>query len=141
MTTFVLSHNLQVSSTEVPALSAEQIASGLLKHSDCIAEAQPLQHPHWRVSVTSDHSSQELAADLVRAWRKLRASLGHGADYELLALGGRKDSAGAPGSPLQQGGWGVDVVETIDGDRFLQGINWEGLIQGRPDDGVFDVRG
>lgn len=141
MTTFVLSHNLQVTSSDVPALSAEQMASGLLKHSECIKDAQPLQHPHWRVSLTSDHSSEALAADLVRAWRRLRASLGHGADYELLALGGRKDSAGAPGAPLQQGGWGVDVVETVDGDSFLQAINWTGLIQGRPEDGVFDVRG
>jgi hypothetical protein len=46
-----------------------------------------------------------------------------------------------PGSPLQQGAWGVDVVETIDGDAFLKAINWDGLKAGRTVDGVFERRG
>ena len=44
-----------------------------------------------------------------------------------------------PGAPLQQGGWGVDVVETRDPDGFLQAINWSGLTAGRPADGIFQV--
>ena len=71
----------------------------------------------------------------------MRKTLGHGADHELLALGGRKDNSGMPGSPLQEGSWGVDVVETQDGDAFLKTINWDGLKAGRPADGVFEARG
>ena len=56
-----------------------------------------------------------------------------------MALGGRKDSTGNPGAPLQKGGWGVDVVETVDADAFLKVINWSSLTAGRPADGVFEV--
>ena len=66
-------------------------------------------------------------------------SLGHDDNHAVLALGGRKDTQGNPGAPLQQGGWGVDVVETVDSAGFLQAINWSGLTAGRPADGVFEV--
>jgi hypothetical protein len=46
-----------------------------------------------------------------------------------------------PGSPLQEGSWGVDVVETPNGDAFLKTINWNGLKASRPADGVFEARG
>jgi hypothetical protein len=42
---------------------------------------------------------------------------------------------------LQQGDWGVDVVETRDAVAFLQSINWELLKQGRAPDGVFELQG
>jgi len=42
-----------------------------------------------------------------------------------MALGGRKDSEGTPGAPLQQGGWGVDVVETRDPDGVSAGDQLE----------------
>ena len=141
MTCFVLSHNLQVNSSSLPPITAQELAAGLKAHGQRITDAQPLEHPHWLVKLEAEGDVSDVCDDLIQAWRAYRASSGHGKDHELLALGGRKDSEGMPGSPLQQGAWGVDVVETIDGDGFLQAINWDGLKAGRPDDGVFERRG
>jgi len=141
MTCFVLSHNLQVHSDAVPGLTADALAEGLKASSPHIAVAEPLEHPHWLVRIESELDAAALALELTRSWRAMRKSMGHAEDHELLALGGRKDSQGMPGSPLQQGSWGVDVVETSDGDAFLKAINWDGLKQGRPVDGVFEERG
>ena len=63
----------------------------------------------------------------------------HNIDHHLLALGGRKDTAGSPGSPPTQGSWGVDVVECGNPDAFLESINWNALKAGRPSDAVFEV--
>ena len=141
MTCFVLSHNLQVNSATLPPLSARELADGLQANSERIRSSEALDHPHWLVMLVADGSASEVADDLLSAWRALRAARGEDSDHHLLALGGRKDSAGAPGSPLQPGAWGVDVVETINGDAFLQAINWAGLKEGRPADGVFERRG
>ena len=87
----------------------------------------------------SEEEAEQLAEEISQAWRKIRAHQGHSTDHAVMALGGRKDSEGTPGAPLQQGGWGVDVVETHDPDGFLQAINWSGLTAGRPADGIFQV--
>lgn len=141
MTCFVLSHNLQVRSASLPPLSAAELASGLQESHEGIQVAEPLSHPHWLARIEIDADPQEASAVLVQAWRSLRAARGDSADHHVLALGGRKDSEAAPGSPLQPGSWGVDVVETNEPDGFLQAINWDGLKQGRPADGVFERRG
>ena len=91
------------------------------------------------MSITSSHSPQELAEELVEAWIQLRVELGHQANHVVLALGGRKDSDAAPGSPLQKGFWGVDVVETDQPSEFLASINWEGLKSGRPADAILEI--
>ena len=141
MTCFVVSHNLQVLSEALPSLSPAVLAETLQASSQHISSAEDLQHPHWLVRIESELEASALAVELIRAWRAMRKGMGHGADHELLALGGRKDSPGMPGSPLQRGSWGVDVVETQDGNAFLKAIDWDGLKQGRPDDGVFNLRG
>ncbi len=141
MTCFVISHNLQVHAQAVPSLAPAVLAETLRASSQYINTAEALDHPHWLVRINSELDAIALAQELPRAWRAMRKILGHGADHELLALGGRKDNPGMPGSPLQQGCWGVDVVETDDRDAFLKVINWEGLKQGRPVDGVFEVCG
>ena len=140
MTCFVLSHTLQVQSPDLPALSPAELAAGLKAHSSLILMAEPLDHPHWLLRLEADGSVDEVADALIQAWRAFRMASGHAASHHLLALGGRKDTDGAPGSPLQKGSWGVDVVETIDADAFLNMINWDGLKQGRPADGVFERR-
>ena len=141
MTVFVLSHNLQLSSSEVPAIGASELADGLLKASDHIQSSEALNHPHWLVKVDSNLSAQEFAQELIQAWEKYRKACGHSMTHSLLALGGRKDSeAASPAAPLQQGSWGVDVVECSDPDAFMQAINWDALKAGRPQDGVFEVR-
>ena len=141
MTCFVISHNLQVHAQAVPSLAPAVLAETLQASSQCIKTAEPLDHPHWLVRIDSELDAIALSVELPRAWRAMRRMLGHGADHELLALGGRKDNPGMPGSPLQEGYWGVDVVETYDGGAFLKTINWDGLKQGRPVDGVFEVWG
>ena len=141
MTCFVLSHNLQVHSEAVPNLTPAVLAAKLQASSPHINAAEALEHPHWLVRIDSELEAKALAVELTRAWRAMRKTLGHGADHELLTLGGRKDNQGLPGSPLQEGSWGVDVVETADGDAFLKMINWDGLKQGRPIDAVFEARG
>ena len=103
MTTFVLSHNLQVQSDHVPALNFEELAQALKSLSENISSTAVLDHPHWKLSISSDLSPQELAADLVQTWSQYRRQLGHEMNHVVLALGGRKDSQASPGAPLQEG--------------------------------------
>ena len=141
MTVFVLSHNLQLLSAEVPAIAASELADGLLQASGHIQNSESLNHPHWLVKIESNLPAQELAQELIKAWVKYRKTCGHSMDHSLLALGGRKDSkAASPSAPLQEGCWGVDVVECADPDTFMRAIHWNALKAGRPQDGVFEVR-
>ena len=139
MTTFILSHNLQVQSSEVPAFRLEELASGIQSVSAIFISSNVIEHPHWILSLTSYASRCDMALELVVAWKKLRSQLGHDSNHTVLALGGRKDSEATPGAPLQQGFWGVDVVETQDEKSFLQAINWDVLKASRPADGVFEI--
>jgi len=139
VTSFVLSHNLQVQDNTVPALAFDALAAALQSQCASVSKAEALSHSHWKLSLESTAAPADFAAELTAAWRSVRRSLGHGDAHAVMALGGRKDSEGSPGAPLQQGGWGVDVVETADPDGFLKAINWTGLTAGRPADGVFEV--
>ena len=139
MTTFVLSHNLQVQSDLVPALNFDQLAQALKSLSKNISSTTVLEHPHWKLSISTDLSPQDMADDLVQTWLQYRGQLGHDMNHVVLALGGRKDSQASPGAPLQEGNWGVDLVETLDETTFLQAINWEALKSGRSEDAIFEV--
>ena len=139
MTTFVISHNLQVNSPKVPAFNAQQLADELKNNSDLIVSSEVIEHPHWILSVSSNQTPQILAEELVRVWLMLRKKLGHDSSHKVLALGGRKDSKALDGAPLQEGFWGVDVVETVDKKSFLQVINWDSLKSARPSDAIFEV--
>ena len=139
MTIFILSHNLQVQSELVPSISAADLAKGLLSSSSSFSNAEALSHPHWLVRIESHLAAHEMAQELVKAWKQYRLFQKHNIDHHLLALGGRKDTAGSPGSPLSQGSWGVDVVECGNPDAFLESINWNALKAGRPSDAVFEV--
>ncbi len=139
MTIFVLSHNLQVQSALVPSISAADLAEGLLSSSSSFSNAEALSHPHWLVRIESDLAAHEMAQELVKAWKQYRLIKKHNVDHHWLALGGRKDTSGSPGSPLTLGSWGVDVVECGNPDAFLESINWNALKAGRPSDAVFEV--
>ena len=139
MTTFVLSHNLQVQSDLVPDLNFELLAQELKSLSKNISSTEVLGHPHWKLSIASDLSPQDMAVELVQTWSEYRRQLGHDMNHVVLALGGRKDSQASPGAPLQEGYWGVDLVETLDESTFLQAINWEALKSGRSEDAIFEV--
>ena len=139
MTSFVLSHNLQIQNPAVPALSFEELAKGLAHHSPSVINAEAVSHPHWKIRLEASSQPEALAREIIQSWRKVRADAGHSVSHAIMALGGRKDTPGNPGAPLQEGGWGVDIVETADPDGFLTAINWTGLTSGRPADGVFEV--
>ena len=139
MTTLVLSHNLQVQSDLVPELNFYQLAQALKSLSKNISSTTVLEHPHWKLSISTDLSPQDMAADLVQTWFQYRRQLEHDMNHVVLALGGRKDSQASPGAPLQEGYWGVDLVETLDETAFLQAINWEALKSGRSEDAIFEV--
>ena len=138
MTTFVLSHNLQVQSEVVPAFDLNALADGLKKHSQHLENVGVLQHPHWILLLEATCTPKEMALDLIHSWKALRSELGRDTSHVVLALGGRKDTPGSPGSPLKEGYWGVDLVETLDSVEFLAAINWAELKKGRPVDGVFE---
>lgn len=115
------------------------MADGLHRLCGHVISAEPLDHPHWLIRLESSADPVAQAGELVEAWAALRRESGHTVDHAILALGGRKDSPAASGSPLHQGAWGVDVVETADPEGFLEAIHWEGLKAGRPADGVFEL--
>lgn len=137
--TLLLSHNLQVFDPSVPALNAQQFGSLLAEEMADQATVEVLQHPHWRLLVTGVQSAAELGAIVARSLLQGRRKLEQGHAHTVLALGGRKDSPASPGSPLQEGSWGVDVVETTDAAGFVKAISWEALKGSRPTDGVFEI--
>ncbi|MCP9809495.1 DUF2656 family protein [Cyanobium sp. HWJ4-Hawea] len=139
MTTFLISHNLQLPNGSIPSLTASELAEGLKSHCDGVITAEALSHHHWLVRLVGKQDPHELASQLVGAWASLREGAGHDVDHAILALGGRKDSPASSGSPLDLGSWGVDVVETMDPKGFLEAINWQALKAARPADGVFEV--
>ena len=139
MTTFLVSHNLQVASESCPPWDGLQLEAGLKRFCPTVTSAEALSHPHWRLRLESPLDAPLFAEELVAGWALLRSNHGHGVNHGILALGGRKDTPAASSSPLGFGAWGVDVVETPDPDAFLEGIQWEQLKAGRPADGVFEV--
>jgi len=141
MTIFIVSHNLQVASEAVPPVSASDLADAFTKHSDLFTVSQALSHSHWLVRLESLLSASDMAAELVKAWKRYRQSENHNSDHYWLALGGRKDTPAMPGSPLQPGSWGVDVVECHEPEKFLQEINWPALKSARAAEAVFEIRG
>ena len=63
MTTFILSHNLQVQSSEVPAFRLEELASGIQSVSATFISANVIEHPHWILSLTSNSSPCDMAKE------------------------------------------------------------------------------
>lgn len=61
--------------------------------------------------------------------------------YRILALRGVKNTpANSPDiNSLQQGDWGVDIVEVESTDFFLESINWDNLVAGRLTKDIFQV--
>ena len=139
MTTFILSHNLQVHSEAVPSFDNQDLAEGLKSCSNSIIISEVINHPHWIIKITSQLSPAEFADELVRAWKAYRLSLGHQTDHTILALGGKKDTDAMPTAPLQKDFWGVDLVEVVDKSAFLKSISWEMLKASRNPDNIFEV--
>jgi Protein of unknown function (DUF2656) len=144
----LLAHNFDVSGDIVPALSREEFAqvfkSGLTayEHLQC----RLVNHPHWTVEIlfpTNEFSPQQVGELCAQALADKRRSqqLSAEPNPEILILGGIKTTPPTSDSPdaLQPGNWGVDVVETLSGETFLQAIAWDATIAQKPVDSVFKV--
>ncbi|NBQ18849.1 MAG: DUF2656 domain-containing protein [Synechococcaceae bacterium WB5_2A_257] len=122
MTIFIVSHNLQINSAEVPAFSAAELADLLQNENPQLTSAIALNHPHWMLKVESELDVNNMAEALLDTWRLVRLKLGHTFNHTAIALGGRKD----------------DNANPSDSDAFLRSINWDALKSGRPVDAVFE---
>jgi hypothetical protein len=140
----LLSHNFNiadvgVSSYRLPALSRSEFCAIFQKGLDPIYQCQPVESPHWilEVLVPADSTVQIAGLAVAEALAKARS-----ASMEILILGGVKTTpptSSLPGA-LQPGEWGVDVVETADGDEFLRSINWAETVASLAPDSFFEIR-
>jgi hypothetical protein len=135
----LLSHNFNIQSDQVPALSRSEFTEifqvGLGESYQC----QEVESPHWIVEVLfpGDRSPLAVGEAVARALAAARK-----ANLEILALGGLKSTppTSTAAGALQPGEWGVDVVETADGEEFLKSIDWANTVNGRSAETFFEVR-
>ena len=139
----LLSHNFDISSDVVPALSREAFSAIFQDGLGAPIQCRLVDNPHWVVEVlfpSDEFSPQQmgqLCAEALAMKRKteVRGNLG------ILVLGGIKITPATSASPdaLQPGNWGVDVVETASTTRFLEAIAWETTIAQKPAESIFKV--
>ncbi|MEL6381635.1 MAG: DUF2656 domain-containing protein, partial [Cyanobacteria bacterium J06626_18] len=143
----LLSHNFDVSPNDFPPLSREAFTevfrAGLNAYE--LIQCQQVNHPHWIVEIRfpADALSPSQVGELCAKalGDKRRSPPPNNAIPHILILGGLKSTPPTSNSPdtLQPGDWGVDVVETPDGEAFLQKIAWDTTVSQRPADTVFKV--
>jgi Protein of unknown function (DUF2656) len=139
---FLLSHNYSITPDLAPPLSVADFCSAFATAFSA-DRVQALSHPHWRCEIISDrHTNPDTIgpalAQALADYRRtqLNAPLG----YQILVLGGLKTTPATSPAALQPGEWGVDIVETLDGDAFLAALGWEQLIAGKPAGEIFQAR-
>lgn len=140
-TRFLLSHNYNLAAAEVPPLSPDEFVAAFATAADTW-QVRPVTHPHWRCEVMAADNPQEVGPALARALATYRQqNLGRELDYTVMALGGVKatPATSADTNALQQGDWGVDMVETPAADPFLEALGWQQLIAGRPETEIFQA--
>ena len=144
----LLSHNFSLYNNELPAFNREEFAEvfieGLQEQKEI--ECSQIQNPHWIVEIifpTEKFEPKEIAricGDLLTNKRKSQRG-DNKLSTDTLILGGKKSTPAISNSPtsLQFGEWGVDVVETLEAEVFLQDIAWEKMIASKPSDDVFKI--
>ena len=142
----LLSHNFDINDANVPVLSraafTQLFADGFTPHPE--VQCRQVDNPHWILEIVAPanlltpHQLGEKCAQILAQSRT--QSIGK-LDFEILILGGIKTTPATSNSPsaLQPNQWGVDVVETKSGAKFLRSINWEGTIAGKSPDTIFKV--
>ncbi len=140
----LFSHNFDITDGRLAALSRTEFAAifntGLTSNPQI--HCRLINHPHWIVEILFpiDISPVDVGAECasILAQHRQQAT---GKRADILILGGVKTTPPTSPDPdaLQPGEWGVDVVETASGDRFLEGINWEATIAQKPTDSIFKV--
>jgi hypothetical protein len=138
----LLSHNFQVTSDVVPALSREEFTAIFVQSLGESIHCHGLENPHWIVELLfpmAQFTPQEIGDLCAQALAKKR-SVPNGS-LDILVLGGLKTTPPTSDSPsaLQPGNWGVDVVETGSGKDFLASINWDRMIADKPATSIFIV--
>ncbi len=142
----LLSHNFNLLNNELPAFNQEEFAQIFidgLKAKENIA-CSLIENPHWIVEIlfpTEEFEPKEIGqmcGDILTSKRKSQKSK---IAIDTLILGGKKTTPATSMSTtsLQIGEWGVDVVETVQADVFLQEIAWEQMIASKPSDGIFKI--
>ncbi|HBC40620.1 MAG TPA: DUF2656 domain-containing protein [Pseudanabaena sp.] len=144
----LLSHNFNVSPEMIPPLSREEFAEvfrlGLRDRPSY--QTRLVNHPHWIVEILFDHqqfSPNQIGEFCAEALANKRIGQGIATQSlpDILVLGGIKTTPPTSNSPdaLQTSDWGVDVVETISADSFLQDISWETTVASKPIEEIFKV--
>ena len=140
----LLSHNFTLTEGNVHPLNreefAEVFAQGLSNHSGISASL--IDNPHWVVDVSYETARYtpaqvgQLCAETLATYRKQNQADG----FTVMALGGEKTTpaTGAPPS-LQTGEWGIDVVESVNPQDFLDAINWDKLAGAKPPEQIFRI--
>ncbi len=145
-----LSHNFTLPNTVLPALSRAEFVQVFIDGfvDQAAVHCRPLDNPHWVVAVTFDSSltPQSVGQLCVAALAKARAPQldeGEQTRPRILALGGAKSTPATSDSPdtLQLGDWGVDVVETLEPESFLAGIQWDSISASKPAGSIFKIEG
>lgn len=144
----LLSHNFNLRNDELPALEREKFAQvfidGLQGKED--VKCSFIENPHWVVEIIFAQDKFEpreigqMCGEILTSHRKSQQPDSK-LTIDTLILGGRKTTPATSMSPssLQIGDWGVDVVETIQAQGFLQEIAWEKMIADKPSDGIFKI--
>lgn len=140
----LLSHNFALTEMDVHPLNREEFAAVFSQGLDgqVGVECALIDNPHWVVEVRYETSRYtpnavgQLCADTLAKYRIDHANKG----FFVMTLGGMKTTpaTGAPPS-LQTGEWGVDVVETVSPEEFLEEINWEQLAGAKPAANIFRI--
>jgi hypothetical protein len=135
----LLSHNFNIADDRLPALSRSEFCAIFQQGLDRAYQCQPVDSPHWilEILVPTDSSPQQAGLAVAEALANARA-----AAMEILILGGIKTTPATSSLPgaLQTGEWGVDVVETGDGEEFLRSIDWAATVASRSPDSYFEIR-
>jgi hypothetical protein len=139
MQRMLLSHNFNVTADVLPELSRSQFTT--IFTAGLKATCRELENsPHWVVEVLfeDDETPASMGEAIAQALANYRKTTS-GTSAHVLTLGGLKTTPPTSDSPdaLQPNQWGVDVVETVDAEVFLTGLNWEATIATRPKDSVF----
>ena len=140
----LLSHNFAVNAGVIPMLSRAAFTQVFIDAlSDC-ANCRLVDNPHWIVEVLFDGDTitpAQLGDRYLKALVQYRQSTLESTIQlpQYLALGGLKSTPAMTSSPdsLQPNEWGVDVVETEDADRFLEGLGWDATVADRPVGAIF----
>jgi hypothetical protein len=144
----LLSHNFNLRNNELPALNREEFTQVFIDglQSKKNIKCSLIDNPHWVVEIifpTDQFEPKEvgqICGDILTSKRKSQQP-DFKAIIDTLILGGKKTTPATSMSPnsLQIAEWGVDVVETSQGDVFLKEIAWEQMSASRPSDGIFKI--